>query len=97
MRGILSFCAMAILALAAFGVASAEAKEAIQFGSGTQTAITVALPQTGPTQLVETGQAVAVLPSTSTDGGAFASMALGSIALAALAGGAIAFGVRRGR
>jgi hypothetical protein len=95
MRGVLSFCAMAILAIAAFGVASADAKEN-QTGYGTGVAGAIALPLTLPTQLVQTGEAVAVLPSTSTDGTA-AGMAIGSIALAALAGGAIAFGVRRAR
>jgi hypothetical protein len=68
----------------------------MQSGYSAQVASAISLPQGAPTQLVQTGEAVAVLPSTSTDASA-ASMAIGSIALAAIAGGAIAFGVRRGR
>jgi hypothetical protein len=96
MRSVLSFCALVTLAVAAFGVASADAREVMQSNSSTQAASAISLPQGAPTQLVQTGEAVAVLPSTSTDGSA-AGMAIGSIALAAIAGGAIAFGVRRAR
>ena len=99
MRSLLTFCAMAILALAALAVPSAAANEGMQYGSVT-TGTIASLPESRPTQVVETGSTlVAVLPSTSTgsDSGMLASLAIGSVALAVMVGGAIAFGVRRGR
>ena len=97
MRRVLSYLAIATFALAAFGVASAEAS-VIDQSVPVVSAVTSSLPASMPTQVsgTSTVAGVSTLPSTSTgaDLGAIAGFA---VMAAALAGGVIVLAVRRGR
>lgn len=97
MTRILTLCAIATFALAAFGVASADASVIGQNATVTN-ALTLPLSAGMPTQQSGTVGVggVASLPSTSTtsDLGSIAGFA---VMAAAFAGGAIVLAVRRGR
>ena len=97
MTRVLSLCAIATFALAAFGVGSADAR-AIGESAPVASVVISSLPGGMPTQVSGTSAAAGVgsLPSTST-GTDLGSISGFAVMAAALAGGVILLAVRRGR